>query len=145
MRRRFLAGLTATVCAQLVLSANADESSEPISGLLVDEAIVTPASIGSTAVGRFRLENVSGRTLVLTGAKARWAKAARIVIRGGSGRVDGISALAIKENETLNLQSSHLWVEFIDIVRPLQDGETIDFELVFAAGVVTVSAHVHRD
>lgn len=145
MRRRFLAGLTAAACAQLVFSANADESSEPISGLLVEEATVTPASIGSTAVGRFRLENLSGRTLMLKGAKARWAKTARIVIRGASGRVERISALTIKENEILDLRSSHLWVEFIDVKRPLQTGETIDFELVFAAGVVPVSAHVHRD
>lgn len=137
--------LTAIVVVVLAATiARADGGSEPISGLQIEGAVVTPAPKGGTAIAGFRIENLSSRSVTLIGARSVRSDAATIVIRSSGGSTEEATAVAIRPNEVLNLRSSHLWVEFRDLKEAIVPGEMLSFELIFASGTFSVEAHAHE-
>lgn len=122
--------------------AMADATGEPISGLVIEDAVVSVAPKGGTAVLEFRIENLSSRHVTLLDIRSKLA--GKVVMRVGKGAgAEESTALAIRQDETLDLRSSHIRVELRDLVRSIASGETVRFELVFATGTAIAEAHAH--
>lgn len=137
-------GLAVLLAGTIQTSTMADETIEILSGVLVEDAVVTPTPAGGTTILRFRIDNASGQPLVLTGVHSGQARSGALVMRQPVlGPID-ISTLSILENEVLDLRSSHIWAELRDLKEPLNEGDVIEFGAVFRSFTVLVSAHVHQ-
>lgn len=120
-----------------------DETFEPMSSVTVLGATATPATVGETSRLQFRLENFSSADLTLVGVTSKMAEAGAIVIADGVGGRSVAAQLLINEDETLDFETSHIWLELRDLKEPLKDGDTMPFELVFRSGTLPGRAHVH--
>ncbi len=144
MNARFLTAMVAIiVIGALNLPTLADESFEPISGVDVLNATATPAAIGETSRLRFRLENFSSSDLTLIGVRSKTASSGAIAIADGSGGSADTETLMIKQEETIDLETSHIWLELRGAKSRLSAGDTIPFELLFRNGIVPGIADVH--
>ena len=137
------------VAAFLMISAlgqgttRADESSEPITGLYIEDAVATPADAGETAIIGFRIDNFSGRNASLMGVSSQTADSASIMMRGGGVGTHVTTAVSVMQDETLDLRTSHMWVELRGLKSEIREGDLVPFELVFARGRVIAQAHAH--
>lgn len=137
------------VTASLMISAlgqgvsRADESSEPITGIYVEDAVATPANAGETAIIGFRIDNFSARNVSLMGVSSQIADSASIMMRGGGVGTQVTTAVSVMQDETLDLRTSHMWVELRGIKSEIREGDLVPFELVFARGRVSAQAHAH--
>ena len=52
-------------------------------------------------------------------------------------------AFSILAGEELDLRSSHTWVALRDLIEPLDEGDTLAFDLIFREGRAPAFAHVH--
>lgn len=141
--RSILSGIATAAVAMSIGLAHADISAEPISGLQVDDAVVTLAKQGETALIGFRIENFSSRSFTLVGVRSAIAGSAVIVIDQGGGATGIATAVLIAQNETLDLRSSHLWIELRDVTEAIEPGDLVPFELIFATGTARAEAHAH--
>ena len=123
-------------------AVTADETGEPISGLIIEDAVVSVAPKGGTATLGFRIENLSSGSVSLIGVRSM--RAGKVVMRVGTGDVtEELTALAIHQDETLDLRSSHIRIELRNLVRPIKTGEMVRSELVFNTGTAIAEAHAH--
>lgn len=121
----------------------ADGSADAVPGLSVEDAIVTPSARGGTARVRLRIENFSGRSVALTGARSLRSRSA-VIVRRVRGSVTPLKEpIFIVQNEELDLRSSHLWIELRNVKRKIGMGDDVPLELIFDTGVVRVDAHAH--
>ncbi len=127
----------------LINTSAADETFEPISGVTVLGATTTPAAVGDTSRLQFRLENFSSADLTLVGVTSKMAGGGAIMIADGVGGRAVAAQLLINQDETLDFETSHIWLELRDLKAPLKDGDTMPFELVFRSGALPGRAHVH--
>ena len=123
--------------------ARADESSEPISGIYIEDAVATPAAAGETAIIGFRIDNFSGRNVLLMGVSSENAETALMMMRGGGAGTHIATGVSVFQDETLDLRTSHMWVELRGLKSAIEDGDLVPFELLFARGGVYVQAHAH--
>ena len=137
------------VAASLMISAlgqgtpRADESSEPITGLYIEDAVATPADVGETAIIGFRIDNFSARNVTLIRVSSSNAESSVIVMRGGGIGVHIANSLSIMQDESFDLRTSHMWVELRGLRTEIREGDLVPFELVFARGRVSAQAHAH--
>lgn len=124
-------------------ASRADESSEPITGLYIEDAVATPADAGETAIIGFRIDNFSHRNVSLIGVSSQNADLVMIILRGGGVGPDVATAVAVMQEETLDLRTSHMWVELRGLKSEIREGDFVPFDLVFARGRVSVRAHAH--
>jgi len=124
-------------------ASRADESSEPITGLYIEDAVATPADAGETAIIGFRIDNFSGRNVSLMGVSSQTADSASVVMRGGRVGTHVTTAVSVMQDETLDLRTSHMWVELRGLKTKIREGDLVPFELVFARGRVSAQAHAH--
>jgi len=144
MKGRYLTLIVAILAFLLSdQSTLADESFEPISGVTILSATTTPAAVGETSRLQFRLENFSSADLTLIGVRSELAESGAIMIADGDGGSTVAAQLLVKEEETLDFQTSHIWLELRDLKALLEDGDTMPFELIFRNGVLPGRAHVH--
>ncbi len=122
---------------------SADESFEPISGVSVLNATATPADVGETTRLQFRLENFSSSDMTLIGVKSEKAGSGAIIVSDGEGGRSETPQLLIKEEETLDFETSHIWLELRNLKEPATTGGVMPFELVFRSGALPGRAHVH--
>ena len=112
MKAHLRSSLTAIIAiGTLSLPTLADESFEPISGVTVLSATATPAAVGESTRLQFRLENFSSSDMTLIGVKSEKAGAGAIVVSDGQGGRSDAPQLLIKEEETLDFETSHIWLE----------------------------------
>lgn len=123
--------------------ASADQTKEILDGVAVEDAVATAAPSGGVSEVRFRLDNASGRTLRLRGVKSKLAGSAALVMRMPETGPTDVESLTVLDQETLDLRSSHIWIELRDLTLPLDANDVVGFELVFDKGVVHAVAHVH--
>jgi copper(I)-binding protein len=71
------------------------------------------------------------------------AGAGAIMITDGVGGQSVAAQLLIKEDETLDFETSHIWLELRDLKEPLKDGDMMPFDLIFRSGVLPGRAHAH--
>lgn len=127
----------------LVEPSSADETFEPMSGVTVLGATASPADVAETSRLQFRLENFSSADLTLVGVTSKMAGAGAITITDGVGGQSVAAQLLIKEDETLDFETSHIWLELRDLKEPLKDGDMMPFDLIFRSGVLPGRAHAH--
>lgn len=149
---RFTCGFTPSLCAALAivimatpLRSPADETSEVLSGVTIEDARAVPAETGGVTRLRFRLDNTSGRTVVLDGIRSPVASEGALVVSGGDGAQPAAAGLLLLDQETLDLGTSHLGAELRGLRRSLRDGDFIEFEAVFRSGTAPARAHVHAE
>lgn len=124
-------------------TAHADESSEPNPGIYIEDAVATPAAAGETSIIGFRIDNFSGRSVNLMGVSSENATSALILIRGHGARTHIASGVSVMQEETLDLRTSHMWVELRGLKSAVMEGDLVPFELIFARGQVSAQAHAH--
>ena len=105
-------------------------------GVTVLGATATPAAVGDTSRLQFRLENFSSADLTLVGVTSKMAGVGAIMITDGVGGRSVAAQLLIKEDETLDFETSHIWLELRDLREPLKGGDTMPFELIFRSGAL---------
>lgn len=127
-----------------VTYVHADEAFEPITGVDVTEASATAAKVGGTSRLRFRIENFSGKTVVLTGVASANAETGAMLIKGKSSSAREANELIILPEEALDFKTSHIWLELRGLKKPLRNGDTTEFVLNFRQGTVPGVAHVHH-
>lgn len=121
----------------------ADEVSEPLDGVTVEDAIVWPAMKGETTRLEFRIDNAGPMSRALIGVSAPAAGEAVLMLRGIDGLARDAPQLSILAGEELDLRSSHTWVALRDLIEPLDEGDTLAFDLIFREGRAPAFAHVH--
>ena len=143
--RRLLAILPVAIglAAVPVFAAYADENFEPRSGVAIEDASLSGAGVGQNARLRLRIDNASGRKITLLGLRAEVAQSAALIVSAPDAVPQVVPAFVLLDQETLDLESSHIGAELHGLRRPILGGETIEFELIFALGAFTATAHVH--
>ena len=144
-RRHWCHSLLAWLPAALMFAhpLEADELFEPLPGVVVDQAVATPAEVGETSRLRFRIDNASGRDIALVGVRSRAATSGTMVIMPPDSQPREGAIFLLHEEEVLDLGSSHAWAELRGMRRSLPNGGTLEFELIFRTGAVPGYAHVH--
>lgn len=137
----FLVGLAFLILAPI--TALTDESSEPISGLYIEDAIATPARAGETALVGFRIDNFSGRSVRFLGVRSERSESAAIMLRSRRSGAQEAETLFLRHDETLDLLTSHMWIELRNVTDEIKTGDTVAFELIFGTGTVQAQAHAH--
>ena len=122
----------------------ADETIEVLSGVLVEDAVATPAPAGGTTIVRFRIDNASSQDLAMTGIHSKRAQSGALVMRQPLVGPTDVTTLSILENEVLDLRSSHIWAELRGLDNALNDGDLLEFGAVFRTFTVLVIADVHN-
>ena len=144
MNSKFLTAIAAIFAiGALSLPTFADESFEPVSGVTVLNATATPAAVGETSQLRFSLENFSSSDLTLTRVRSKMAGSGAIFVSDGKGGGSVAPQLLIKQEETLDFETSHIWLELRNLKEAATTGGVMPFELVFRTGVLPGRAHVH--
>jgi copper(I)-binding protein len=125
------------------VAVRADESSEPFSGVYVEDAVATPAAAGEVSFVGFRIDNFSGRNLQLMGVNSDAAETTLVLVRRGGtgGRI--ANTVLVMQDETLDLRTSHMWVELRGLKSEVREGDLVPLELIFARGRVPAQAHAH--
>lgn len=126
-------------------SLDAHETLEPLSDVYVEQAVATTAEVGGTTRVRFVLDNLSGNDVTLVGAEAPLATSGALVLHTGDGETRDVPIFLIKDQEVLDLSTSHIWIELRGLRQPLSDDDEFHFELIFRKGAVAATAHVHTD
>ena len=127
-----------------VTPSTADESFEPLSGVTVYDAVVDSAPTGATSRLQMKIENLSSEDITLIGVRSSIAASGALVVVGGpEPDAETSLVLLIRQEETLDLQSSHIRLELRGLKSPLTKGDSAPFELVFRRGVALGMAHVH--
>lgn len=122
----------------------ADEAFEPLSSVTVYDAVVDSAPTGATSRLQMKIENLSSEDVTLIGVRSPMAESGALVVVGGPEPDAGTSlVLLIRQEETLDLQSSHIRLELRGLKSPLTEGDSAPFELVFRHGFALGTAHVH--
>jgi copper(I)-binding protein len=124
--------------------ANADVTSEPISGVTVEDAVASPASKGGKSIVRFRIINSSVDNISLQGLRSSAANSAALVLRDSHNLQRDVKMLSIQREEELDLSTSHISGELRDLRTDLIEGDYVDIELVFQSGAIAVEAHIHE-
>lgn len=123
-------------------AAMADETSEQKTGILVEEAHITVSEDPSIAGLEFSITNMGSSDVTLISLSSMLTDRIEIFIYEGGNRTV-ISDLAILQEETLDLASSHIKVELVGVKQKLQPGSTFEFNLHFRDFQTTAIAHVH--
>lgn len=146
--RNFIPSICAALAIALVAApsrSRADETSEVLSGVTIEGARAEPPTPGGATRLRFRVENASGRTVVLEDIRSPDAAEGALVVSGGDGAQPAAAGLLLLDQETLDLGTSHLGAELRGLRRALRDGDIIEFEAVFRTGAAPARAHVHAE
>lgn len=146
MQRVVFSALTA-VMLQLgclgIPAAYADETFELLNGANVIDAKATPTPKGGTSQITLRLENFGNTDVYLIGIRSKKAESGTLMIRPAGGPAQAADQYLVKSEETLDLTTSHIWMELRGMHAPLAAGEAVDFDLVFRNGISPGVAHVH--
>tara|TARA_R110002126_G_scaffold226044_2_gene370798 strand:- start:2130 stop:2693 length:564 start_codon:yes stop_codon:yes gene_type:complete len=121
----------------------ADETSEVRSGILVEEAVLEPAKKGENARLHFKITNLSTENVILQKVRATVAKSVEVQMILDEEGYKRVESLHILREEILNLQSSHIRIEFIDLLEDLEPNSKIEFKLVFNKFETFAIADVH--
>lgn len=124
------------------VAGHADDRQEPLDGVVVLLAEVSAATPPDEARLRLKLENASGRTVVLRGIQAPGTGEVELSMGVGPRATPVKAGIVLLDQEVLDLASEHARVWLVDLRRPLAPGDRLDLTLEFGAGSVPVSAHV---
>ena len=147
MKRFFTAILALLVITAASLQTShviADEVTDDTNLIIIDTAHATAVEAGGDTQIEFRVTNIGRRPLNLQAVQSDFATGSRIVVSDpfdGPFEVDDLSLL---HDETLDLASSHIRVELLNLTQSIETGSTVEFELVFRQFITAGRAHVHQ-
>jgi len=81
--------------------------------------------------------------MYLIGIRSKKAESGALMIQPVGGPAQAADQYLVKSEETLDLATSHIWMELRGMHTPLTAGEAVEFDLIFRNGVSTGVAHVH--
>lgn len=121
----------------------ADDTTENALGLVVADAVVTPAKPGESARLRLKITNFGSESLSLRALHSDVAISTKMIMTTPGIGQHVVSDLTILRDETLDLASSHIRVELQDIQKEIKPGSNIEFALFFRRFVTKATAHAH--
>lgn len=124
-------------------AAFADDVKNDNSFVSIEAAHVLATEAGGTSQLQFKITNNGRESVNLTSVRSSLAQDARITIFDPYQGRQVIEDLSVQRDETLDLASSHIRVELINLTKDIEPGSTIEFELVFRKFSATALAHVH--
>jgi copper(I)-binding protein len=124
-------------------AAIADDVRNDNSFVSVEAAHVLATKAGGTAQLQFKITNNGNESVNLTSVRSNLTQVSRITIFDPYQGRQVIDDLSVQRDETLDLASSHIRVELINLTKDIKPGSTIVFELVFRKFSATAEAHVH--
>jgi len=134
--------LIAILFTNITITA-ADESSETLNGVIVEDAVLEPGKKGDTVRLRFKISNYTNRRLSLTGVQSPVARAAVLTMKLNDEGFKPVDQVHVLQEETLNLQSSHIRIQLLDLRKDIGPGAKVEFELIFNDIVTPAVADVH--
>jgi copper(I)-binding protein len=90
-----------------------------------------------------KIRNDSRTTYRFLGVTSPAASGSNIMGRVDETRTTALDSTVVLPNETLEFDTSHLWITLESLRQPLLSGEQFPVTLRFAKGSITVTAHVH--
>lgn len=124
-------------------AAIADDVRNDNNFVSVEAAHVSAAKAGGTAQLQFKITNHSNEPVNLRSVRSKLAQLSRVTIFDPYQGRQVIDDLSVRRDETLNLDSSHIRVDLINLAKDMEPGSTMEFELVFRRFSTTAEAHVH--
>ena len=123
--------------------AIADDVKNDDYAVSVEAANVPATKVGGTAQLQFKIINHGNESVNLRSVRSDLAQVTRMTISDPFLGRQAIDDLSVLRDETLDLDTSHIKVELINLKEDIKPGTTIEFELVFRRFSTTAEAHVH--
>lgn len=121
----------------------ADETTEMKPDVTVIDAVASPAKKGEKTRIRFKVENLLNREIVLQSVHAEIANATNMRMKVSNDEFETIVGIPILPEETLNLISSHIRIEMVDLLKDLESGTKFEFVLDFGDFKIAAFADAH--
>jgi copper(I)-binding protein len=139
------AHLLICICFILVSvpAAIADDIRNDNNFVSIEAAHVSATKAGGTAQLQFKITNQGNEPVNLRSVRSHLAQNSRVTIFDPYQGRQVINDLSVLRDETLDLSSSHIRVELINLSKDIEPGSTIEFELIFRRFSTTAEAHVH--
>ena len=140
-----MAALTILLAVLVSTSASfADETTEAVDGILVENAqIIRIPSDESRAQLKFSVSNFGTNDVTLVGLSSEAAGGIEMYFFSSDGTKQMITDLTVLQEETLNLASSHIKIDLVDVKRELNPGMKVEFKLNFRGFHSLALADVH--
>ena len=126
-----------------VPAAIADDVRNDNNFVSVEAAHVSASKAGGTAQLQFKITNNGNQPVNLKSVRSSLAQTSQVTIFDPYQGRQVIDDLSVLRDETLDLDTSHIRVELINLSKDIEPGSTIEFELVFRRFSTTAEAHVH--
>ena len=145
---RPISALRPAVCALLLLLSARPVAADSIvrlgNDLKIDSTSAQPAPAGGCTRVRLRVVNEGTRNVNLLGASSAVAEQTLLVARIDPINAVSLPSIAIPAQETLDLDSSHLWLELCGLNKPLAPGDSFTLTVEFVGWRTDVDVDVHR-
>ena len=123
--------------------AVADEETETYGGIIIENARVETDSKKPKAFLKMKISNLSQSGITLVGIRTENFNQAKILMEQPWKSSIRVDSLTILEEETLDLDTSHIRVELSGLNRAVKAGDIIQFELLFNNQVISAAADIH--
>ncbi len=125
-------------------AALGDAPELPYGRVSITDVNATHAELSGTSKLRFSVENGLGAVFHLLEITTPVADTAVIVGRIGPDGTAVLDSAAVPQYGTLDLNTSHLWVELKGLTKALVAGDEFPVELNFGSFRIEALAHVHE-
>lgn len=123
-------------------STQADDRQEPLDGVTILLARAEPAEAGGSSRLWLRIDNASGRTVILRAINSTDAGGSELILGRDATSQPAVAGLVLLDQEMLDLDSTHARARLTDLRRSLTPGDVLTLTLVFEKGAVQIEAHV---
>jgi len=123
--------------------AYADEETETYDGIVVEQAFVQTDQATPYPLLSLNISNFSSNDLTLMGISTEWFETTNLLIRMPNKGLVEVDTLSILQEETLNLDTSHIVIELRKLTRAIKEADKIEFKLLFANRTIPVLADIH--
>jgi len=135
--------LIITCFTTITTFAFADEKTETYDGIVVENAYIQTDHTKATSQLKLKVSNYSSDDLTLIDVKSVSFEHANLLLQmPGVGKVK-VDSLTILQEETLELDTSHISIELQKITHAIKSGDKVEFELVFSEQTIQAFADVH--
>jgi len=142
MRMRVLSTLLFVVAGLLATPA-ARADVEQYGDIVIDHPVATPAGRGGVSKLRFSIRNDGSGRLHFLGVQTEAARRTVIKFADGDSHEHQLDSITIASGDSVNFDSTHMWIELGDVTRELEAGSSFTVMLRFTNGVeLTVRAGV---
>ena len=138
-----LAGMALALLALATTPTFGHGTSETRTGIIVEDASMSPTAAGKPALLRLAITNERARPIFLTGIRSDVSDPASLEFEMPGKGQEVADRIPILRGETLRLNSSHLHAWFEKLRRPLRSGDTVRLTIDFDGLEVVAVADVH--